>query len=123
MANTHSLKLQGKFELLDPLDIDTSYTLALEGSVTSISKHSQEDGNFEYVYALKPLRGEIVSKVGTVSKFEKKSSQSQKLRSRIRMDALSENKDPDVEYERLMTLLRHYWPEIKENLESLESVL
>ena len=121
--NSHSLKLNGSFELISPLEIDLNYKVSLEGDVVSISKHTEDNGEYAFIYTLKPRTGEILGDGGKVVHFEKKSSQSQKLRSRIRMDALSENKDPDVEYERLMTLLRHYWPEIKENLESLESVL
>lgn len=80
--NSHSIKLSGKFEIPEPLEIDRDYLVSINGSVDSIAKHS-DGGEFEYVYSLKPLYGEILKDNGTTMKMTKKGSQSQKLRAEI----------------------------------------
>lgn len=81
--NSNSIKLNGKFEIPEALEIDQSYELKLTAGITAISKHSQEDGSYEFVYAAKPEFGEVVKDNGQVLKLRKKGSQSQKLRAEI----------------------------------------
>ena len=91
--NSHSLKLSGRFEIPDPLDIDTDYNLNITGSIDAISKHS-DGGEFEYVYSLKPMYGDVELKGKTV-KFVKKGSKSQVLRAKILACGLDYDKEMD----------------------------
>lgn len=79
----HSIQLLGKFEIEQPVDIDKSYELKLTGGVTSIAKHSNEDGTFEFVYKIKPESGEVIKDNGDVLKLKQKGSLSQVLRFKI----------------------------------------
>lgn len=81
--NSNSIQLSGKFEIPEVLEIDHSYSLSFTGGVTSISKHSQENGEYEYVYKIKAENGGILAAKGKVVKFIKKGSQAQKLRFEI----------------------------------------
>lgn len=89
----HSIKLSGQFNVPEPVMIDHSYNMTLEGSVTSISKHSEENGDFSYVYTLKPIFGEIQSDKGEVLKLKKKGSLAQVLRFKIQGLGLDYDKE------------------------------
>lgn len=79
--NSHSIKLSGRFEIPEQLEIDKDYNVNITGSIEAISKHS-DGGEFEYVYSLKPMYGDVELKGETV-KFVKKGSKSQVLRAKI----------------------------------------
>ncbi len=81
--NSNAVKLSGKFEIPEALEIDQSYEMKLTVGITSISKHSQEDGTFEFVFAAKPEFGEVLKNNGAVLKLKKKGSLSQVLRFKI----------------------------------------
>lgn len=92
--NSHAIKLNGKFQVDHAPEIDKSYTFKLVGGVNSIAKHSQENGEYEFVYNVKPEFGEILTDGQTI-KMRKKGSQSQILRA----DILSQ----DLDYELTMS--------------------
>lgn len=80
---SHAIKLSGSFQVEFPLDIDKDYEVTLTGSVDSIAKHSENNGEYEFVYSLKPLFGEVTTDKGKTIKVIKKGSKSQVLRAKI----------------------------------------
>lgn len=109
---SQQLRLSGSFEIESPLEIDKNYELNLTGGITSISKHSDETGGYDYVYHLKPLFGDIVGDRGALVKLRKKGSQSQKLRFEIMRR--------DVEYEPVMGKFLTHLDDILEFIKTLE---
>ena len=92
---SHSIKLSGKFSVEFPLDIDKDYQISLTGSIDSISKHSENNGEYEFVYNLKPLYGEVTTDKGDTVKMIKKGSKSQVLRAKILACGLDYDKEMD----------------------------
>ena len=109
---SQAIQLSGKFEVEFPLEIDKNYELALTGGITSISKHSDETGGYDYVYHLKPLYGSVGQEKGAMVKIRKKGSQSQKMRFEIMRR--------DVEYEQVMTKFLTHLDEILEFIKTIE---
>ena len=120
--NEHCIKLTGKFSIPQALDIDKSYDIRLKGGIVSISKQSQENGEFEFTYKLVPEFGEVEKDNGEIVKIQDTKKQSVKLRIRIALEAEQEGKNSQVEYDHYMILLRHFWPEVKNFLEGLENI-
>ena len=109
---SQAIQLSGKFEIEFPIEIDKNYELTLTGGVTSISKHSDEQGGHDYVYHLRPLYGEIAKEKGTMVKLRKKGSQSQKMRFEIMRR--------DIDYEKVMSKFLDHLDDILEYVKSLE---
>jgi len=80
--NSHSIKLSGKFELPEQIELVRDYELKITGSADSVTKHLEGE-EVEYVYNFKPLYGEVTTDKGKTIKVIKKGSQSHKLRYEI----------------------------------------
>lgn len=93
--NSHSIKLSGSFEVMEALEIDKDYEVKLTGSIDTISKHTENNGDFNFVYALKPLYGEVTTDKGDTVKMVKKGSKSQVLRAKILVCGLDYDKEMD----------------------------
>jgi hypothetical protein len=107
MQNSHSIKLSGKFEIPEPIEIDRDYQISLTGSVDSIAKHS-DGGEISYVYSLKPLYGEVTTDKGDTVKMVKKGSQSQKLRAEILSLGLNYEQEMNIIISNLDDILERY---------------
>lgn len=110
--SSQQLRLSGSFEIEFPLEIDKNYELNLTGGITSISKHSDETGGYDYVYHLKPLFGEVGQEKGKMVKIRKKGSQSQKMRFEIMRR--------DIDYEQTMTKFLTNLDDILEFIKTIE---
>jgi len=108
---SQAIQLSGKFEVEFPLEIDKNYELNLTGGITSISKHSDETGGYDYVYHLKPLFGEVGQEKGSMVKIRKKGSQSQKMRFEIMRR--------DIDYDKTMTQFLDNLDEILDFIKTL----
>lgn len=118
--NSHAVKLTGKFEIPEPLEIDTSYLITIAADITSISKESQENGEYEYTYTAKPTAGSIQAVGGKVVKLEDKKKQSVKLRQQLAFIAQERGIDPEKFYQATMTDFRHFTLEILDFLEGIK---
>lgn len=118
--NSHAIKLTGKYKIAEPLDIDNSYNTSLLVSITGISKHSQENGEFEFVYHAKPEYGEVGKSNGKILKMQDKKKQSVKLRQQLGFIAKDRGLDENEFYENTMVKIRHYLPEILDLIVGLE---
>lgn len=110
--SSQQLRLSGSFEIESPIEIDKNYELNLTGGITSISKHSDETGGYDYVYHLKPLFGEVGQEKGKMVKIRKKGSQSQKMRFEIMRR--------DIDYEQTMTKFLTNLDDILEFIKTIE---
>ena len=79
--DTLNLKLTGKLNIPEELEIGKDYHVAIVGSVTSITKKNNEDSSYTLDYKFEPLTLEILRDNGTTMKADK-TRLSQKLRSR-----------------------------------------
>lgn len=117
--NSYTLQIIGLSELENPLEIGRSYQMQIQADCVSITKTSEENGEFTFKHKIKQTIAEITSETGETIKTKDKAKQSVKLAAQIRILAEQENKDPDSEYQKYMILLRHYWPVIKQYLDTL----
>lgn len=79
--DTYNVKLSGKLNIPEQLEIGKDYHIAIEGSITSITKKNNEDGTYTLDHKLEPLKFELLRSDGTTLKADK-TRLSQKLRSR-----------------------------------------
>ncbi len=107
--DSQTLRLTGKFELSQPLDVDKTYSATLQVDIISRNKVSQQNGEYEYIHTAKVTEGAL-HYLGEKIKFEKKSSQSQKLRGQLFHIAEEAQIDGNDFYESTMTDIRHFLP-------------
>ena len=113
---SHILKLTGKSELPEPVEIGHNYKVTLEGSVTSVTESDNEDGTNNRLYTFKPVHIELMNDKGTSLKLKDTRSKSQLLRGRF-WKQWQNNPDElpfEVWYDRLMGNLIQHAPEIVE---------
>lgn len=117
--NSNQIKLSGNFEIPEALEIDRSYQIQLEVDIKSISKNSEEDGTYNFVFTAKPLKGDIIGVGEKNIKLKDKRKQSVKLRQQLGFLARDKGLDENEFYEVTMTKVRHHLLEILDYLESL----
>lgn len=83
MNDTHLIKISGKAELPKPIDIGHNFRVALSGSVTSVNKSDNENGEFTFTYLFKPITVEVLTALGETIKAKDTRSASQLLRARF----------------------------------------
>jgi len=70
IINSHSIKLTGKAELSEPLEIDKNYKVILQGSIISSADHSNQNGTADRTYILKPVLVELIDEIGVTIKVK-----------------------------------------------------
>lgn len=116
--NSHILKISGSVEIPRELTSGYNYKVTIEGAVPKIEMVDNENGTFDVVYKMKPIRVEIVTETGETLKAKDPRRQSELTRSQakaIHMEKCT-NVDFDTFYEAFMTLQRHYAPQAAEHL-------
>lgn len=78
--SSHILKLQGKAELPQEIELGFNYHIALEGSIIATSEHDNENGTADRVYTFRPVKVEILTPKGERLKLKDPRKNSQKLR-------------------------------------------
>lgn len=81
--NSHILKLTGKCELPEAVEIGHNYTVTLKGSVVSQSESDNEDGTHNMSYSFRPITGEVVTDDGDTLKLKDNRSNSTLIRALI----------------------------------------
>lgn len=102
--NSFSIKLTGKAELSEPLEIDSNYKVTVSGSVISSSDISNQDGSCARVFVFKPVLVEVLTEAGKTLKAKDVRKQSQKLRGVLfrKWESSGENIEFENFYEREM---------------------
>ena len=119
--DSYFIKLSGKFNIPEPLEVDSNLVLGLEVEVDDERKKSNKNGEYDFTYTCPALRGEIVTNLGKKIKFEKKTSDSALLNAQLRMIARERNLDEDKFYHETMVLLRHHTLAVLDFLEGLSN--
>ena len=117
--NSHQIKINGSFEIPDPLEINTTYAIGLSAEITDINKSSDDAGGFVYSYKAKPLIGQATDGQKTI-KFVDQKKQSQKLRGQLCMIAQERGVDPQKFYEDTLIDFRHFTLEILDFIQGLK---
>lgn len=118
--NSHTLRIANSAEIPEPIEMDRTYRLSLEGDCKDIKKSSNDDGSFTYTYTLKLLTAEIEDDLGQTLHISDKRKQSQKLRQQIEFSRIESGSTTDSEeyYNRVMTAVRHHL----QNIINLEQI-
>ena len=114
--NNYVLRLSGKAELPEDIEIGHNYHVSLEGSVPTFQQTDNEDGTFTRTYTFKPVKIDLLNAKGETLKLKDTRSQSQLLRARFWKQW--QNMPDDIPFEewypRLMNNLIQHAPEIAE---------
>lgn len=111
MNDSYVLKLSGKAELPQPLEIGHNIKTVLEGSITSKTETDNEDGSHTHYYLFKPITVEAIDSKGERIRAKDTRSRSTQMRSllfkRWREQNVAEEFDEwyDKEMVRIMSTL------------------
>lgn len=78
--NSHILKLTGKCELPQSVEIGHNYEIALNGSIVSYTESDNDDGTVNRSYTFRPVSGEIKTELGEMLKLKDNRSNSTLIR-------------------------------------------
>ncbi len=78
--DTYFIKLKGKANIAEPLEIDKSYKVVIDCSVTEDRKNSNEDGTYNVTFLAEAHTIEAVTPQGKVLKAKDPHRNSQKIR-------------------------------------------
>ena len=81
--NSHYLKLSGKVEVPDSLELGHAYKVTVDGEVDSVTDHNNHDGSFDRSYKLLPLALEVLDDHGETISRKDVRSKSQLVPSRF----------------------------------------
>lgn len=79
--DSHVIKLSGKAELPEALEIGHNFRVKLEGSITAATKADNHDGTFTHYYKFEPVRVEVVTGLGKTLKGKDPRRRSVQMRS------------------------------------------
>ena len=94
--NSYALRLTGKAESPEPLEIGNNYHIALEGSVVSATESDNDDGNHSVVYVFRPVKVDVLRPTGETLKLKDTRSNSQLIRALLYKKWL--NAGSDIEF-------------------------
>lgn len=103
--NSHYLKLLGKAELPQAIEIGHNFKVLLEGSITAVTKTDNDDGSHTYSYKFNPVLVETINDKGERIRAKDTRSRSQQLRSLLFKRWRSEDSSEEFEtwYDKEMT--------------------
>ena len=67
-SNTYFLRLIGKVNIPEPLNVDTNYSIACNCSITQERRDSNQDGSYNITFKAEPLTAEILKSNGEIIK-------------------------------------------------------
>ena len=79
--DSHAIKLSGKAESPEPIEIGHNFRVELEGSIVSETVSDNDDGTKTHTYLFKPVIVEAVTAKGERIRAKDTRSRSQQLRS------------------------------------------
>ena len=116
LKNSYVLRLSGKAELPEPLEIGNNYHCSLEGSITSKTEADNNDGSHTLYYAFKPVKIDVLTPKGETIKAKDTRGKSQLFRGRIwaLWNRKNLNMDAQTYYDKLMDKLIQHAEEVDE---------
>lgn len=108
-VNSHILKISGSVEVSKALTSGYNYKVTIEGAVPKIEMVDNENGTFDVIYKMKPIRVEVVTETGETLKAKDPRSNSEKMRAQVRAIYLDKGLNCDFEafYDKFCALQRH----------------
>lgn len=79
--NSHVIKLSGKAELPQALEVGHNIHVSLEGAITAETKQDNDDGSYTFYYTFKPIVVEAITGKGERIRAKDTRSRSQQMRS------------------------------------------
>lgn len=116
-TNENILKLSGKVNLLEPLEMGKNYSVLISGDITTITDTDRMDGTLDRTYKFEPLTAELKSDNGQVIGTKDLKKISQKLRGRCHIYDYETGKEGS--YERLIPRLIARFDEVAVILENI----
>lgn len=116
LVSNHVLRLSGKAELPQEIDMGNNYHISLSGSVPKVEEHDNEDGTVTRIYTFKPVKVELLDKLGSTLQLKDTRSKSQLFRARVFgiWKQVYKEEAFDELYDALMDNLIEHAPEIVE---------
>src|SRR3990172_1191094 len=81
--NENILRLTGKVNLAQPLELGNDYTITVTGAITTATTIDLHDGSYDRIFKLEPRLVTAIDDKGETIKIKDKGSQAQKLRNRL----------------------------------------
>lgn len=78
--NIYFVKLQGKANIPQSLEIDTNYRITADCSITQVKHDSNENGEYSVTYKAEPITVEITDSIGKTIKAKDPRKNSAKFR-------------------------------------------
>ena len=102
---SYILRLTGKAELPQDIQIGHNYHVSLEGSVPSVTESDNDDGTHNRIYTFKPVKIEVLDEKGKTIKLKDARRKSQLLHGELWHAWKFEDKglDADQYYEKAMS--------------------
>lgn len=97
VINSHSLRLTGKAESPEPLEIGHNYSVVLEGSIVSATETDNNDGTYSVVYTFRPVKVDVLKPMGEALKLKDTRSNSQLIRALVYKKWLNAGSDIDFD--------------------------
>lgn len=82
--DTYYVKLQGKGNIPEALEIGRNYKLEASGTITTKTETDNDDGSHSHYYKFEPVIIELVNDIGERIKAKDTRSQSQLFRAKLR---------------------------------------
>lgn len=80
MTDTNFIKLLGKANIPEPLEIDKAYAVVAQVEVTDVKRSTNHNGEYDVTFVAKPFDIEIVKQTGERFKAKDPRRNSQKIR-------------------------------------------
>ena len=110
------LKLSGKAELPQDIEMGNNYHISLSGAVPKVEEHDNENGTVTRIYTFKPVKVELLDQLGNTLQLKDTRSKSQLFRARVFGIWKQVYKEEAFEelYDKLMDHLIEHAPDIIE---------
>lgn len=115
--NSYFIKISGKANIPEPLELGNGYKVALEGEITASSDFNLQDGTFDRTYTYRPALATVEDDKGHVVKAKDIRSNSTKLK-RLAYHYWEADKDSnlsvDEDYDLVMKQVFYEFEEIRQ---------
>ena len=96
-TNSYVIKLMGKAELPNELEIGHNYSVSIQGSITAKTESDNEDGSSTFYYKFEPVVVEVITEKGERIRAKDTRGMSKQLRSCIWKNWQDANENIDFE--------------------------
>lgn len=95
--DTYFIKLQGKANIPEPLEVDKNYRISADCSITQEKRDSNNDGSFAVTFKAEPVTVEILKENGKIVKAADPRKNSVKFRNSIWKEYYNEGYTEDFD--------------------------